>query len=242
MNTNPSRTRIATLALLALAGGYAMNSENSPAAEPAKKKPGETTSAVGSAAKPDSKKLELATFGNGCFWCTEAVFEELNGVEKAVSGYSGGRVPNPTYEQVSTGLTGHAEVIQVAYDPKIISYAELLEVFWMTHDPTTLNRQGPDTGPQYRSAVFYHNDDQRREAEYYKEKLDESKAFSGPIVTEITKFEKFYPAEDKHQEYYAANSREPYCRAVIRPKVVKVRKAFKDKLKVSHKDDDSDDE
>jgi methionine-S-sulfoxide reductase len=184
------------------------------------------------------QQMEVATFGNGCFWCTEAVFEELKGVESAVSGYSGGRVPNPTYEQVRTGGTGHAEVIQVTYDPDKITFPELLEVFWMTHDPTTPNQQGPDHGTQYRSAIFYHNDEQRELAEKYKRKFDESGAFDAPIVTEITEFQKFYPAEDYHQEYFAANPRQPYCRAVVRPKVEKFRKAFKEKLKVNEKASD----
>jgi peptide methionine sulfoxide reductase msrA/msrB len=187
--------------------------------------------------RKDSKsqeKLEQVTFGSGCFWCTEAVFAELDGVHSAVSGYSGGRVPHPTYEQVSTGLTGHAECIQVTYDPAVISFPELLEVFWKTHDPTTLNQQGPDHGTQYRSAIFYHNDDQRREAEQYKQKLDASGAFDAPIVTEITPFDKFYPAEDYHQDFYKLNPRQSYCRAVIRPKVEKFRKVFKDKLKVAN--------
>lgn len=184
------------------------------------------------------KKVEVATFGNGCFWCTEAVFEELKGVESAVSGYSGGRVPDPTYEQVCTGATGHAEVIQITYDPAVITFPELLEVFWKTHDPTTLNQQGPDHGTQYRSAVFYHSDEQRELAEKYMQRLDESGAFDAPIVTEITKFQKFYPAEDYHQEYFALNGRQPYCRAVVKPKVIKFRKAFKDKLKVNDKSGD----
>lgn len=188
--------------------------------------------------KQKEKKVEVATFGNGCFWCTEAVFEELKGVESAVSGYSGGRVPDPTYEQVCTGATGHAEVIQITYDPAAITFPELLEVFWKTHDPTTLNQQGPDHGTQYRSAVFYHNEEQRELAEKYKERLDESGAFDAPIVTEITKFQKFYPAEDYHQEYFALNGRQPYCRAVVKPKVIKFRKAFKDKLKVNDKSAD----
>ena len=188
--------------------------------------------------KHKEKKVEVATFGNGCFWCTEAVFEELKGVESAVSGYSGGRIPNPTYEQVCTGGTGHAEVIQITYDPQVITFPELLEVFWKTHDPTTLNQQGADHGTQYRSAVFYHSDEQREQAEHYLKKLDESEAFDAPIVTEITKFDKFYPAEDYHQQYFAANSRAPYCRAVVKPKLVKFRKAFKDKLKVNDKAND----
>jgi peptide-methionine (S)-S-oxide reductase len=175
--------------------------------------------------------LEKATFGSGCFWCTEAVFQRLKGVHAVVSGYSGGRVPNPTYQQVCTGTTGHAEVIQVTYDPQTISFDELLEVFWQTHDPTTLNRQGPDIGTQYRSAIFYHNDQQRRLAEHYKQKLDASRAFRGPIVTEITAFTAFYPAEKYHQNYFNANPRQPYCAAVVKPKVEKFKKVFKDKLK-----------
>ncbi|HMV09811.1 MAG TPA: peptide-methionine (S)-S-oxide reductase MsrA [Cyclobacteriaceae bacterium] len=176
--------------------------------------------------------LQTATFGNGCFWCTEAIFQRLNGVEKVVSGYSGGKVKNPTYKEVCSGLTGHAEVIQITYDPKKISFDELLEVFWKTHDPTTLNRQGADEGTQYRSAVFYHNDDQKRLAEEYKKKLDASGAFDNPIVTEITPFTAFYPAEDYHQNYFNLNGTQPYCSFVIQPKVEKFEKVFKSKLKV----------
>jgi peptide-methionine (S)-S-oxide reductase len=226
MNTNHFRTG-ALAASLALAGAVVMSQDDRSVQSAAAERAG--------AEKADESKLEKATFGSGCFWCTEAVFEELAGVKSAVSGYSGGHVPDPTYEQVCTGFTGHAEVIQVTYDPNKISFAELLEVFWQTHDPTTLNRQGPDTGTQYRSAIFYHNDEQRREAEHYKRKLDEAGAFNSPIVTEVTEFEKFYPAEDKHQEYYANNPRQGYCQMVVRPKVVKFRKAFKDKLKVNDK-------
>ncbi|QDT75838.1 Peptide methionine sulfoxide reductase MsrA [Lacipirellula limnantheis] len=225
-------TRLAPKSLgviLALAGVLATGLLH---AEPASK----TSDAAD--AEHKEKKVEVATFGNGCFWCTEAVFEELKGVESAVSGYSGGRVPNPTYEQVCTGATGHAEVIQVTYDPAVITFPELLEVFWKTHDPTTLNQQGPDHGTQYRSAVFYHSDEQRELAEKYKQRLDESGAFDAPIVTEITKFQKFYPAEDYHQQYFEDNPRQPYCRAVVKPKVVKFRKAFHDKLKVSDKPGD----
>lgn len=174
--------------------------------------------------------LKLATFGNGCFWCTEAVFEELHGVRKVVSGYSGGRIRNPTYKQVCTGRTGHAEVIHLAYDPKVISYAKLLEVFWRTHDPTTLNQQGPDRGTQYRSAVFYHDDDQRRLAAHYKNSLNEAKAFGRPIVTEITKFKKFYPAERYHQDYYKLNQNKGYCQMMIKPKLSKFRRVFSDDL------------
>ncbi|MFZ5832978.1 MAG: peptide-methionine (S)-S-oxide reductase MsrA [Planctomycetota bacterium] len=175
--------------------------------------------------------LERATFGAGCFWCVEAVFDPLKGVESVVSGYSGGHVPAPTYKQVCSGLTGHAEVVQVAYDPKQISYAELLEVFWGTHDPTTPNRQGNDVGTQYRSAIFYHNDEQRKLAEHYKQKLDASGAFRAPIVTEIVPFREFFRAEDYHQEYFELNARQPYCQVVIRPKVEKLKKVFGEKLK-----------
>jgi peptide-methionine (S)-S-oxide reductase len=177
------------------------------------------------------KPLETATFGSGCFWCTEAVFQRLKGVHSVTSGYSGGQVKNPTYKQVCTGTTGHAEAVQVKYDPSRITYAELLEVFWKTHDPTTLNRQGNDVGTQYRSVIFYRNDQQRKEAEHYKRKLDESKVFSGPIVTEIESFREFFPAENYHQEYYNLNSRQPYCAFVIRPKIEKLEKVFHDKLK-----------
>lgn len=175
--------------------------------------------------------MEVATFGNGCFWCTEAIFQNLKGVEKVVSGYSGGHVDNPTYKQVCNGTTGHAEVIQISYDPSVISYDELLEVFWKTHDPTTPNRQGNDVGPQYRSAVFYHNDTQKEKADKYKKELNEAGAYDKPIVTEITAFEKFYPAEDYHQNYFNLNGSQPYCSFVIRPKVEKFEKVFKDKLK-----------
>ncbi len=175
--------------------------------------------------------LETATFGAGCFWCTEAVFQQLKGVRRVVSGYAGGHVKNPTYQNVCSGTTGHAEVIQVTFDPKLISYAELLEVFWQTHDPTTLNRQGNDEGTQYRSVIFYHDDPQRKAAEHDQRKLDESGALGGPIVTEISPLVEFYAAEDYHQNYFADNPRRPYCAAIIRPKVEKVRKVFQDKLK-----------
>jgi peptide-methionine (S)-S-oxide reductase len=182
--------------------------------------------------KKDQSGLQLATFGNGCFWCTEAIFQQLNGVEKVVSGYSGGKVKNPTYREVCSGLTGHAEVIQITYDPKKITFEELLEAFWQTHDPTTLNRQGADVGTQYRSAVFFHTEDQKRLATEYRKKLDESGAFDSPIVTEITAFTEFYPAEDYHQNYYNLNGEAPYCSYVIQPKVDKFKKVFKSKLKV----------
>lgn len=175
--------------------------------------------------------LQLATFGNGCFWCTEAIFQRLQGVEKVVSGYSGGKVKNPTYKEVCSGLTGHAEVIQITYDPTKITFDELLEVFWKTHDPTTLNRQGADVGTQYRSAVFYHTEEQKQLATEYRKKLDASGAFDNPIVTEITAFSEFYPAEDYHQNYFNLNGKEPYCSYVIQPKIEKFEKVFKSKLK-----------
>jgi methionine-S-sulfoxide reductase len=156
------------------------------------------------------------------------MFQNLRGVKSAVSGYSGGKVPNPSYEAVCTGQTGHAEVVQVTFDPAVLSYADLLRVFWRTHDPTTLNQQGHDVGTQYRSAVFYHSDEQRETAEKYKAQLDASKEFGAPIVTEITKFEKFYPAEDYHQKYYDLNPSQGYCAMVIRPKVAKFNKEFAD--------------
>jgi len=175
--------------------------------------------------------LEIATFGNGCFWCTEAIFEKLKGVQSAVSGYSGGSKINPTYKEVCSGETGHAEVLKITFDPKIISYSELLEVFWKTHDPTTLNRQGNDVGTQYRSVVFYHSEEQKKLAEKYKLKLEEAKIFDDHIVTEITKFEKFYSAENYHQDYYEQNKSQPYCSFVITPKVEKFKEVFKEKLK-----------
>lgn len=176
--------------------------------------------------------MEEATFGNGCFWCTEAIFEQLKGVSKVSSGYMGGKIKNPTYKEVCTGLTGHAEVIHLKFDPSVISFAELLEVFWETHDPTTLNQQGADKGTQYRSAVFYHNEAQKDAATAYKKKLEEAKIWSNPIVTEITPASEFYIAEDYHQDYYNQNNgANPYCTMVITPKVEKFKKVFADKLK-----------
>lgn len=178
-----------------------------------------------------SMQRDTATFANGCFWCTEAVFQQLKGVDTVTSGYSGGHVKNPTYEQVCNKTTGHAEALRIVYDPKVISFDELLEVFWGTHDPTTLNQQGNDVGPQYRSVVFYHNDFQKERAEHFKAELDKSGAFNNPIVTAIEPFTNFYAAEDYHQNYFNANGNQPYCHFVIRPKVEKFQKAFKDKLK-----------
>jgi peptide-methionine (S)-S-oxide reductase len=174
---------------------------------------------------PLAAGLERATFGNGCFWCTEAVFQQLKGVRSVVSGYSGGWAPNPSYQEVCTGATGHAEALQITYDPAIVSYRDLLEVFWQTHDPTTLNRQGADVGTQYRSAIFYHSDEQKKLAEELKQKLDASGAFDGPIVTEVTPFTAFYPAEDYHQNYYNQHPEAMYCRINIAPKLAKLKKS-----------------
>lgn len=175
--------------------------------------------------------LKKATLGAGCFWCIEAVFQQLKGVESVESGYTGGKIKNPTYREVCSGLTGHAEVAQIVYDPQVISFEDILEVFWKTHDPTTLNKQGADVGTQYRSAIFYHDDEQKRIAEAYKKKLDESGAFDSPIVTEISPLEEYYPAEEHHQNYYNQNAEQPYCQYVVRPKVEKVKLVFKEKLK-----------
>ena len=177
------------------------------------------------------KNLQVATFGAGCFWCVETIFDRLKGVEKAVSGYSGGSIKNPSYKEICTGRTGHAEVVQIHYDENIISFEELLEVFWKTHDPTTLNRQGADVGTQYRSVVFYHNENQKTKTELYKKKLDEAGIWDNPIVTEISPFTVFYKAEEYHQDYFINNTQQPYCRAVIQPKVDKLNKIFSDKLK-----------
>lgn len=176
-------------------------------------------------------KLQIATFGSGCFWCTEAIFQNVDGVEKVESGYMGGQVKNPTYKEVCSGLTGHAEVLQVTFNPEEVGYDELLEIFWKTHDPTTLNRQGNDVGTQYRSAIFYHNDEQKQLADRYKEQLNAVEAFDEPIVTEITHASVFYKAEDDHQNYYNLNGDAPYCAFVIKPKVEKFKKVFKEKLK-----------
>lgn len=176
-------------------------------------------------------KTEKATFGGGCFWCTEAQFQYLDGVTKVESGYTGGTVADPTYDEVGTGTTGHAEVIQVTYDPEKISYEELLQAFWQSHDPTQLNRQGNDVGTQYRSVIFYHNENQHQLAEHYKKKLQESGAYDKPVVTEIAPMTDFYKAEDYHQDYYSQNGSQPYCHFVIKPKLEKFKKAFKDKLK-----------
>ncbi len=178
-----------------------------------------------------SNKEGVATLGGGCFWCTEAVYDELKGVISVESGYSGGKVPNPSYEQVCTGTTGHAEVVQVRFDPAAISYEDILRVFFTVHDPTTLNRQGNDIGTQYRSAVFYHDQDQRRTAEKIIREIDEKHIWNGRIVTEVSPFAAFYKAEDYHQEYFANNPTQGYCRLVISPKVEKFRKHYAERLK-----------
>jgi peptide-methionine (S)-S-oxide reductase len=177
------------------------------------------------------KNLEEATFGAGCFWCVEAIYELVEGIEHVESGYSGGHIENPTYKEVTTGTTGHAEVARVLYDPSVISYEELLEVFWHTHDPTTLNRQGNDVGPQYRSVIFYHNEEQRKIAEASLKKTDESDLWKDPIVTEIQPLENYYVAENYHQNYYENNPNAGYCSYVIAPKVKKFKKEFSYLLK-----------
>jgi peptide-methionine (S)-S-oxide reductase len=183
----------------------------------------------------DVSKMDTATFGAGCFWCTEAVFQSLKGVYRVTSGYSGGSVENPTYEEVCAGSTGHAEVSQIVFYPAEITFEELLEVFWRTHNPTTLNRQGNDIGTQYRSVIFYHNEEQKKTAEYFKNKITLENIWDKPVVTEITAFTKFYPAEDYHQNYYTNNPRQGYCSFVITPKVEKFKKLFADKLKKEFK-------
>jgi peptide-methionine (S)-S-oxide reductase len=181
--------------------------------------------------KTMNEDLAIATFGNGCFWCTEAIFQQLKGVKTVLPGYTGGAIKNPSYEAVCTGTTGHAEAIQITYDPKVISYRELLDVFFYTHDPTTLNRQGNDVGTQYRSAIFYHNEEQKNTAEKMISQLTSEKVFDDPIVTEITEMDIFYEAEDYHKNYYNNNKNQGYCRAVINPKLDKFVKKYSSKLK-----------
>ena len=175
--------------------------------------------------------LKTATFGSGCFWCTEAIFELVEGVSDVVSGYAAGDTKNPTYKEVTSGTTNHAEVVSITYAPSIVSYLDLLEIFWRTHDPTTLNRQGADVGTQYRSIILYHDSDQKRLSEETLKKLDESGAWNSPIVTKIEKLENFYPAEQYHQNYYELNPNNSYCSYVISPKIDKFKKAFSDILK-----------
>ncbi|MEM7180609.1 MAG: peptide-methionine (S)-S-oxide reductase MsrA [Spirochaetota bacterium] len=179
----------------------------------------------------NEKSMGVATLGGGCFWCLEAVFQRLEGVEEVVSGYSGGESTNPSYEEVCGGLSGHAEVCRVVYDTNTISFQNILEVFWKTHDPTTLNRQGNDVGPQYRSVIFYHDKEQKEIAEFLKEKYDEIALWPKPIVTEISPLTEFYPAETYHQNYYNQNATQPYCNFIIRPKLEKLNQEFGEKLK-----------
>jgi len=174
---------------------------------------------------------EIATLGGGCFWCVEAVFVEARGVDKVESGYTGGHVKDPTYRQVCADTTGHAEVVQITFDPKVITYREILQIFFASHDPTTLNRQGADAGSQYRSAIFYHSPEQKRMAEELIKELDAEGIWPRPIVTQVVPSEKFYPAEDYHQNYFRDNPGQPYCQAVVAPKVAKFRKQFADKRK-----------
>jgi peptide-methionine (S)-S-oxide reductase len=180
---------------------------------------------------PENKNEEVATFGAGCFWCVEAIYQELKGVKTVVSGYSGGQVNNPTYAEICAGNTGHAEVCQIHFDPEIISYNELLEVFWRTHDPTTLNRQGADVGTQYRSVIFYHNEEQRKLAEESQKTTGRSGLYKNPIVTEIKEFDQFFRAEGYHQDYFSQNPNKPYCSITIDPKVKKFKKQFEGKIK-----------
>jgi len=198
----------------------------------------ESTTTASNSQQPDpdriaspQKELAEATFGSGCFWCTEAFFESLNGVNSVVSGYSGGHVKNPAYREVCDGRTGHAEVTRVQFDPAVISYAELLEVFWATHDPTTLNRQGNDVGTQYRSVIFYHDEEQKRVAELSRQAAQESGTWQNPVVTEISPLVNWFAAEASHQDYFANNPDQPYCAYLIRPKMDKFKKAFAEKLK-----------
>jgi peptide-methionine (S)-S-oxide reductase len=179
---------------------------------------------------PTDDSTETATFGSGCFWCSEALFQRVKGVKSVTSGFSGGTIPNPSYEQVCRGDTGYAEVVQVTFDPKVVSYPELLEVFWRSHDPTTKNRQGNDYGPQYRSVIFYHTDRQRELAERYKKKIDEAGVFSRPLVTEVEPFTAFYAADEHHQDFYNRNSKSGYCRAIIGPKLNKLKAVFGERM------------
>lgn len=180
---------------------------------------------------PNLQEIDTATFAAGCFWCVEVQFAQLKGVKKVISGYTGGDVPNPTYQQVSTGTTGHAEACNIVYDSCTISYDELLAAFFTAHDPTQLNRQGNDVGTQYRSAIFYHNQTQKQKAKYYIDEFNKEKVYPNPIVTEVSAYGDFYKAENYHQNYYVQNSKQPYCQFVIQPKLEKFRKVFKDKLK-----------
>ena len=180
----------------------------------------------------ENADLEVATLAGGCFWCLEAIYDDLKGVKDVVSGYSGGHLPDPSYEQVCSGKTGHAEVVQVTFNPSLISFKEILEVFFSIHNPTTLNRQGADVGTQYRSAIFYHSQEQKKVAEQVIQEIETAGIWDHPIVTELTPFSEFYPAEDYHQEYFSKNPYQPYCQVVIAPKVAKFRKQHLERLKV----------
>ena len=208
-----------TVAILVVSAGSGFDPpEHFPVLDPAEAAPAPAPGAA----------TETATFGAGCFWCTEAVFQRIKGVKAVASGYSGGHVPNPTYEAVCFGRTGHAEVVQVTFDPAVVSYPELLEVFWRSHDPTTPDRQGNDYGPQYRSVVFYHSERQKELAERYRRKIDEAGVFPNPVVTQVEAFTAFYPAEEDHRDYYNRNSRSGYCRNIGR-KLDKLKAVFKDR-------------
>ena len=183
--------------------------------------------------KGASSGREVATLGGGCFWCIEAIFGELRGVEKVESGYAGGKTANPSYEQVSTGTTGHAESVQVTFNPDVITFKEILEIFFTMHDPTTMNRQGADVGTQYRSVIFYHSDEQRKVAEQVIKEFTEAKVWRAPIVTQLEPFKAFYPAEDYHKDYYHHHEDQPYCSIIIEPKIAKLREHFREKLKKS---------
>jgi peptide-methionine (S)-S-oxide reductase len=221
------KTMLMLTILLSIACGKQLSYNVMPSEDPSRP----TNKEAGKKPMDGKAELKLATFGGGCFWCTEAIFQRLNGVEKVVSGYSGGHVDNPTYEQVCTGTTGHAESIQVTYNPAKVSYEDLLEVFWKTHDPTTKNRQGNDIGPQYRSVIFYHDPEQKKLAELYRMKLESERIWNRPIVTELAPFAKFWPAESYHQNYYDSNPSKGYCTVVITPKIEKFKKIFRDRLK-----------
>lgn len=188
----------------------------------------DSTTSNAASSSESSNRLETATFGGGCFWCVEAVFENMQGVRDVVSGYAGGGLPNPSYQQVSTGLTGHAEVCQIYFDPKKVSYSKLLEVFMKTHDPTTRDRQGPDRGSQYRSVIFYHSDEQKTSAETLIERLNAEEAFRSKVVTQVVPFTQFYLAEEYHQNYYRKHPNESYCKTYVRPKIAKFRKVIRE--------------
>jgi peptide-methionine (S)-S-oxide reductase len=226
MKTLTKKFKVAVTTVSAIFFMTACGQSNQPAV-----KKMETKNDSDKTVKASTSNIDTATFGAGCFWCVEAVFQRLNGVLSVESGYSGGTVKNPSYREVCNGTTGHAEVARITFDKTKITFDELLEVFWKTHDPTTLNYQGNDHGTQYRSAIFYHNEEQKKLAEKYKEEINKSGAYDKPIVTEISPAKEFYKAEDYHQNYYNQNGSEGYCRYVIQPKVDKFEKIFKNKLK-----------